>query len=447
MVKILKRLWDDFNTDPNKFKFTESKAVVNGQKVLGEITGPYFVPDGNSRNGGRHYSKGLWEKVISDPDVNRKLERRLMMGTIGHAENFDVERFFREGLISHTTAKMWINESDGFGWATSYILDTPAGRNLRAAYDAGVKFYVSSRASGSLMDEDASEPEVDPDNYVLEGFDLVVDPGFLKADPSLVESLQKNGVRLNTNGGKDMGDDAKLLEALTKENIGIKEGLQSALNEAKAYKALGTVDELKKLKENWKKVREVWAKLGTPREIVKSLKLAESVTMKYKSMGTPSQIDRALTKAFGLLETNKKWEALGSFGQVKEALNRSFSMASNVRVNKLKEACYDLSSTYAVPLKTVAGMMKSIRNPQRVEEILKSLKEDDDLSPDDKKYKVVANGETLMTGTEDACQARADKEAENGVSVAVERMAEGLKKPTSSSPTRSSIFEQLVRTK
>ncbi len=48
------------------------KSEVDGKVFLGRIVGQMFVPDGVSDNE-RFYSRGLWEKTLSAPDLQSRL--------------------------------------------------------------------------------------------------------------------------------------------------------------------------------------------------------------------------------------------------------------------------------------------------------------------------------------------------------------------------------------
>lgn len=160
--------------------------------ILGRVRGQFFCPDGFSRNG-RFYPKSLWEKVIEKEEVRSRLRDRLMFGCIGHDEQPVSEEQLRKGEVSHIVTALSIDGGKGIGEAL--ILDTPAGRCLETYLRAGCRLKTSSRASGRYKDgaERDGMPVVDEDSYQFETFDFVVDPGFLEANPSLVERLGGQG--------------------------------------------------------------------------------------------------------------------------------------------------------------------------------------------------------------------------------------------------------------
>ena len=56
------------------FTIEEAKETIQGQGVIGKVKGPFFVPDGVSRNN-RYYSKDLWEQTLSRVMLRNVLKR------------------------------------------------------------------------------------------------------------------------------------------------------------------------------------------------------------------------------------------------------------------------------------------------------------------------------------------------------------------------------------
>ena len=171
-------------------KIDENASEVDGKYILAKVVGEGFTPDGVSRNK-RFYPRRLWEKVCSDPELRQKMNERRLCGTVGHSVPMDDESF-RKGEFSHIIKDMYIDPA-GKGIVEALIVNTPAGRVLNTFLRAGTKMFVSTRASGDVIPGKLHEgcPIVDPDNYMLEGVDFVLEPGFLNASPNLVESLMK----------------------------------------------------------------------------------------------------------------------------------------------------------------------------------------------------------------------------------------------------------------
>ena len=401
----MEKLRDTYEVREASYSVTAAPVTsTGGFHILGRLSGPHFVPNGASRND-RYYSKALWEKVMGDPKTHQKLDRRLMFGTIGHADNFDVEKFAREGLLSHVTVGMWIDEATGLGMAEDWILDTPAGRNLYAMSKAGCRFYTSSRASGSFKNEKYNGmPIVDEATYDLGGWDMVVDPGFLEADPSLVESMKRNGINLGVqtisetthkNGGTTMS--TELIEKLTKEKIAVESGLSEALKELNAYKKIGTPERIKEALKAYmalgnpteitkafdlaeasiKKLQGTVKKyegLGSVPDIEKALKIAEGMLNKYKVLGTPEDIEEALDRATAVFN---EYKTLGTPKEIDEALDKATLMAQSTRKAKNEAVAKRLSKAYKAPYKTAYALVEKL-GAKDAEKMLKSLREEDE---------------------------------------------------------------------
>ena len=62
------------------------------------------------------------------------------------------------------------------------MIDAPVGRIVKTFIDAGVKFGISVRGAGDIIDN-----SVDPDTFVFRGFDLVTFPAYPEAIPEFSE--------------------------------------------------------------------------------------------------------------------------------------------------------------------------------------------------------------------------------------------------------------------
>ena len=177
------------------------------------------------------------EKVCNNPNVRKRLEERRMFGTIGHEQKLG-DCAVLDGKISHIITNIGIFNGQGIGEAL--IIDTPAGRILNTLLRAGLKIFVSSRADGSYKGEDKGMRIVDPDTYQIEGWDFVLDPGFLQANPSLVEKFDQilAGSTATQNNEGDFEMEAKLIESMAKENAAYKAELKKLLLKLKLLKLI-----------------------------------------------------------------------------------------------------------------------------------------------------------------------------------------------------------------
>lgn len=343
----------DIFENQNTFSVEESAGDVNGSSILGKVKGVFFVPDGVSRNN-RKYPKELWEKVCNNPDIRKRLEQRRMFGTIGHEQTLG-DAALLEGKVSHIVTHIGIFNGQGIGEAL--ILDTPAGRILNTLLRAGSKLFVSSRADGSYKGEDKGIPIVDPDTYQLTGWDFVLDPGFLQANPSLVEKFDQiladvTAIK-NTNEG-DLEMEAKLLESMAKENAEIKAMLERATTEIEALKSSKTtlhsenshlrnrVDKQRKAETLLKK----YEMLGTPEQIEKLIDLVEHNQKKWEQLGPYKQVYRALDKAEKVI---REYQSIGQVKEINRALDASLKVVSEYKdLGKPHEIrkCFDISEKF-----------------------------------------------------------------------------------------------------
>lgn len=183
----------DYNYE-NVPRLESRKLESGGSKLL--IVGPYSradVPNGNKRR----YDTPLWENLLKNPDFLRKFERRLLLGMLGHPKDgeLDIEK------AAFVTTNLTLPDKDGWIYGESELLIsprtgklTPSAQVLEVLYDCGVRLGISSRGFGPSYMEDDIEV-LDPDEFMLDGYDLVVDPSVSGADPELVqtESRQREG--------------------------------------------------------------------------------------------------------------------------------------------------------------------------------------------------------------------------------------------------------------
>lgn len=265
----------------------EGKPEIDGKVVIGRVTGQFFVPGGTSRNE-RYYSENLWEKVLSNNDVLSRMNERKMFGTIGHDEEPVSEKQLRNGEVSHIVTKLWIDNDPSSGkkrgMGEALILGTTAGQNLNIYLRAGSRLNTSSRASGKFLENKTHNnvPVVDEDSFLFETFDFVLDPGFLEANPSLVEKL----ITDSKEEEESTMSENKLFEASVQTLIDSRDSLKSQLDSAITEKnevegkLKGLSERLEKL-NTLEKCSPVLESLGTSSEsIAKLAKVLENLNLK-----------------------------------------------------------------------------------------------------------------------------------------------------------------------
>lgn len=363
----------DISNEPVSFTVEETAGDFQGQHVLGKLKGTFFVPDGVSRNK-RFYPKELWEKVCSDPSIVKKLQEKRMLGTIGHTQEIN-DSSILDGKISHVVTNLQIQNGNGLGEAL--ILDTPAGKVLNSLLRAGCKLFVSSRADGSFKGEENGVPRVDPDTYQLVGFDVVCDPGFMQANPELVESINRILGEVSSKPQNIEGDgNMDLLEKLAKENGGLKIDIEKIgteldtvkgqnlilakeTNDLKAkldkqqraealvekYRALGSPEEIERVLDISENRLNQLKELGTVAEIRKALELSEKALGEYAKIGTHREINEALDKAIAVVES---YNELGSPAEIREAFDRMESRVETLRKDRSEKRIAEMAKELKV---------------------------------------------------------------------------------------------------
>jgi hypothetical protein len=175
----------NLSDDYTEFSDVVYESVSGNPKILSKVVGSFFVPNGHSRND-RFYSESLWKKVLESSVIKQSLNDG-MLGTLVHPES---DKMAHPIYSSHVIKKLWIDGRKR-GMGEAYLLDTPVGRIVDTFQQSKlVKMYVSSRAWGQLKKSE-SKNVVDEDNYVLETFDFVLQPGFLEASPEFSKTMEQ----------------------------------------------------------------------------------------------------------------------------------------------------------------------------------------------------------------------------------------------------------------
>ena len=344
--------------DPElKFSLVEDTTEVDGVHILAKVRGEFFVPDGKSRNG-RFYPKSLWERVISDKLIKTKLANRTMFGTVGHDEELN-DKAIRDGLVSHFMTSIEI-DSDNKGMGEALVIGTPAGKILNTVLRAGSKLSVSSRADGTFKGRKDGLPIVDEATYNLSGWDFVIDPGFLEANPSIAESIDKEFEHIK--GDLEMektGIEKTLVEHIANENTDLKISVKNLVEEVETLKENNITlqeensqvkGELEKLEESEKSLNE-YKELGSVEEIKEAktkLEEANKTLSEYSEMcESPEHTKTIMEKAHEFIKAIK--EEFGSIKDIKEKFEVSEKLKADLEelggFEKVKEALEEFDKT------------------------------------------------------------------------------------------------------
>lgn len=394
----------DITGEAVKFSIVES-TDVDGEHILAKVRGPFFVPDGASRNK-RFYPRSLWEKVLSKEDVINKMENRTMFGTIGHDAILN-DKGLREGLASHIITSAKIDES-GMGIGEAYILNTPVGKVLNTYLRAGAGLNVSSRADGTFKGKKGDLSVVNEDTYDLQGWDFVLDAGFLQARPSIAEAFNEAFKEVlednNDDYNKEGTMDEVLIKHITNENASLKNTVSKLTDEVKladdekksiqedfeqakkeldsanselkvleSYKAYGSVDEVKaklaKADED-RKVLEAFLELSdTPEKCKLALeKSDEFISTVHEEFGTVAQIAESLKLASDL---KSEVDELGTVDEIKTVLGSYTKILEEKEEEEEKKKEEEMDKD-AEELSKETGMKK-----EEVAEMLKTISKED----------------------------------------------------------------------
>lgn len=164
---------------------TTAPSVVESDGNATYVSGIASVVEHKNRNG-RVYPRAVMERAIED--ARQKISEGAFLGELDHPENGAY------GSLDRTAVRFTdlFFEGDVVKFR-GVILETKAGRNLKALLQGGVKVGMSTRGAGTLIKEKRNGEDVlvvGPD-YQLFGIDAVNVPSSEKGVMSLQESLEE----------------------------------------------------------------------------------------------------------------------------------------------------------------------------------------------------------------------------------------------------------------
>lgn len=425
----------DYKNESTKTSYPE----VDGHNVLGVLSGIFFVPDGRSVNE-RFYPREFWEEVLQDPELQNRLQDRVMFGTIGHEDKYVDDEDLARGKVSHIITKLWIDDNTGMGMGEALILGTDAGKNLYMLLKAGAKIKISSRAYGDYVQGQLHEgmPIMDAKTYRLEGFDVVLLPGFPQTQLSVHESAKCNDINnkliiesVIKRRSESMAEDKKSkksvksetsltselrrsrakaesqnltyekkikeletkLEEITKERDTWKEEGTKLLKSYNRYNALGTVKDLSSKLEKLSAFEEI---AEDPQEIKNSIKEAtdriikgkEAVQMVNEAASALDMTETALNQYLDLVGTVsqarrdkikmeralKQYTSYGTISDIAAMADKYHAMQEKLEQNKLERDCRKYSALTGQSLETVQAVFETAKSKEDAIKLLKSMK-------------------------------------------------------------------------
>jgi hypothetical protein len=357
----------DYKNESSKSTYPE----VDGHNVLGVLSGIFFVPDGRSVNE-RFYPKEFWESVLSNPEVQNRINDRVMFGTIGHEDKYVDDEDLAKGKVSHIITKLWIDDKTGMGMGEALILGTDAGRNLYMLLKAGAKIKISSRAYGDYVQGKFHEgmPIMDADSYRLEGFDVVLLPGFPQTQLSVHESTTKHNDidnKLIIESVIKRRSETMADKKVTKKAKSESSSLESELRRSRAKAESQTITLEKKVKDLTEKLeaatkeRDTWKEEGT--------KLLKSYN-RYNALGTVKDLSAKLEKLTKYEEIAENPEEIRkSILEATDRINKGKELFS--MLNEADSALDMTESAINQYLETVGTVSQARRNKIKMERALK----------------------------------------------------------------------------
>lgn len=305
----LNEVWDFNSSDlsaiepDTPYKLTEDYLVeganapeVDGKIILGKIKGPSFFGEGVSRNQ-RFYPRSLWERQLSLPRIKEKLVNRTMLGCVGHSDGPVTEGNITRGEVSHIVTNLILRE-DNQGIAELLILNTPAGRNLYTLMKAGSRIKISTRAQGKFLEGQTHNglPIVDPESFILETLDMVIEPGFIETDPRLQESLNKVTQRVTSilESRRNFTSKVNNTRIIKEKGENIMEITEQLLNEVRSASAVYKTmyEEQKKLREEAEEEKKEAEKECA--DCKKELEECQRQLSVYQALGEASELSQMI---------------------------------------------------------------------------------------------------------------------------------------------------------
>lgn len=159
----------------NRTKPLVQEEVRSGLKLVKAAGRLGFCDEVNGNR--RIYTRKVWEANLKEgSSLNRMFAENRAFGLVEHPADGKVTL---ESPISHAVVSAQLNE-DGSITGEIVIADTDEGRKIQALMALGWNPTVSSRGYGSLV-KNADGIDVVQEDYVCEGWDLVLTPSFSNA--------------------------------------------------------------------------------------------------------------------------------------------------------------------------------------------------------------------------------------------------------------------------
>lgn len=172
---LLEDSFGTFQPDRKRIVFESTPSGRQFARIPGRLS---LCDTINGNN--RRYRKSVWEKNLKEDSLlQTSIKRNAAFGLLEHPSDGHVDL---QSPIAVLVTKANLTEDSGIPVVDGEILvlGTPEGQRLSALIEAGWDPTVSSRGYGSLAKGPDGIDEVQ-DDYVCEGWDVVLKPSFTKA--------------------------------------------------------------------------------------------------------------------------------------------------------------------------------------------------------------------------------------------------------------------------
>lgn len=137
-------------------------------------------------NNGMKLDKDLFQNLFESDEYKRAMKYGHYIGFLGHPEDPECQDYKHCCIVMRDLKLLENGELEG----TFDVLNTPVGQIVKTLKDAGIDLGISIRGAG---DVDA-EGNVDPETFILRGFDLVTFPAYDDAIPTFQELAASSNI-------------------------------------------------------------------------------------------------------------------------------------------------------------------------------------------------------------------------------------------------------------
>ena len=141
---------------------SEKKFVSEGGMILSGLMQMCDTENGT----GRMYTESVLKREVGK--YQKLVEQKRALGELDHPDKVEVSL----AAVSHKVTAIWMEGKKVMG--KIQVLETPAGKTLRALVEGGCAIGISSRGTGSLIEKNGTS--IVAEDFELVCFDIVSEP-------------------------------------------------------------------------------------------------------------------------------------------------------------------------------------------------------------------------------------------------------------------------------